>query len=184
MLEALLTVCALALMQWWSSPWSLVFAGILLLLCIPGICVMRGAAPFVTTSKRTAKAMLMLAGIQDGERIYDLGCGDGRLVFAAAREGAIAVGYEMSVPAFLIAKLRSSFHPRSHIRFRNFWHQRYNNADVLFCYFLRDTMQDFERNIWPTLKPGCRVVSHAFTMKDVPAEKRAGDAVLYVKAFT
>ncbi|TSC57864.1 MAG: hypothetical protein Greene041662_871 [Candidatus Peregrinibacteria bacterium Greene0416_62] len=54
---------------------------------------------------------------------------------------------------------------------------------MLMCssVFLRDTMHDFERKIWPTLKPGCRVVSHAFTMKDIPAERKEGDAVLYVK---
>jgi cyclopropane fatty-acyl-phospholipid synthase-like methyltransferase len=170
MLEALLISCALILMQWWSTPLS--YAGIL---------VMRGAAPFVGTPRRTIVAMLLLARIQPGESVTDLGCGDGRLVFAAAKQGANATGYELSVPAYGIAKLRSLFHPRCSIRFGNLWHQDYRNADVLFCYFLKDTMHDFETRIWPTLKPGCRVVSHSFTMQDVQATGSQGDAVMYVK---
>lgn len=181
MLEALLITSAIAALQWWHSPWSYLFAGMLLLMSLPGILVMRGAAPFVTTPKKTMRAMLALATIQPGEIIFDLGCGDGRLVFAAAVQGAVTTGYEMSVPAFLIAKLRSVFHPGSRIVFGNFWRQRFGNADVIFCYFLKDTMHDFERRIWPTLKPGCRVVSHAFTMEHVRTSDRVGDAILYVK---
>jgi cyclopropane fatty-acyl-phospholipid synthase-like methyltransferase len=142
---------------------------------------MRGAAPFVTTSWQTVDAMLALAKIKTGDRVYDLGCGDGRLVFAAAQEGAHAIGYEMSVPAYLLAKSSSLFHPRSLIHYGNLWKQDYRRADVIFCYFLKDTMQDFEAKIWPTLKKGCRVVSHAFTMKDVKESGREGDAVVYVK---
>jgi cyclopropane fatty-acyl-phospholipid synthase-like methyltransferase len=126
-------------------------------------------------------AMLALSKIKVAERVYDLGCGDGRLVFAAAKHGAIAIGYEMSIPAYLLAKSSSLFHKKSSIRYGNLWKQDYRDADVIFCYFLKDTMQDFEAKIWPTLKTGCRVVSHAFAMKNVKESGREGDAVLYVK---
>ncbi|OGJ57632.1 hypothetical protein A2881_03950 [Candidatus Peribacteria bacterium RIFCSPHIGHO2_01_FULL_55_13] len=181
MLEAVLIALSLSVIQWWSSPWSYAIAGILLLLCLPGVLVMRGAAPFVTTPKKTVRAMIALAAIRPGEIVMDLGCGDGRLVFAAAKKGAIATGFEMSVPAYLIAKIRSFFHPQCSIRFGNLWHQQYSHADVLFCYFLKDTMQDFKTHIWSTLKPGCRVVSHAFTMNDVQPQQRTESAVMYVK---
>ena len=180
MLEALLIVAILVLLQW-SSPWSYVVAGLLMIICLPGVLVMRGAAPFVTTPKKIVRSMLALADIQKGDRAYDLGCGDGRLVFGAAACGAHATGYELSLPAYMIAKTRSFSHQRATIRYGNLWCQSYSDADVVFCYFLTDTMQDFERKIWPTLKPGCRVVSHAFAMKHVPEVKRDGGAVMYVK---
>ena len=93
MLEAVLIALSLSVIQWWSSPWSYAIAGILLLLCLPGVLVMRGAAPFVTTPKKTVRAMIALAAIRPGEIVMDLGCGDGRLVFAAAKKGAIATGF-------------------------------------------------------------------------------------------
>lgn len=181
MLEALLVAAAFALLQWWNSPWAYPAAGALLLICLPGILVMRGAAPFVTTSRKTMLAMLALANIKAGDHVYDLGCGDGRLVFASAKKDTVAIGYEMSVPAYLLAKSSSLFHRNSSIRFGDLWKQNYRDADVIFCYFLKDTMQDFEKKIWPTLKKGCRVVSHAFAMNNVKMEKREGDAVLYMK---
>jgi SAM-dependent methyltransferase len=181
MFEAVLIAIAFTAIQWMYPPWSLIIACSLLLLCLPGVLTMRGAAPYVTTSKKTMEAMLRLANIQHGDHIYDLGCGDGRIVFAAAAHGALAVGYEVSIPTYLLAKIRSLWHPRSNIRYGNLWKQNYGDADVIFCYFLKDTMQDFALRIWPTLKPGCRVVSHAFTIDGMEAAARDGDAVLYVK---
>ncbi|MBM3227420.1 class I SAM-dependent methyltransferase [Candidatus Peribacteria bacterium] len=181
MLETVLAAVALALLEWWGSPWSAPVALLLLILCLPGIWYMRGAAPFITTSKRTMQAMLTLANIKHDERVYDLGCGDGRLIFAAAAQGADAIGFEMSMPVYLLAKSSSLLRRNTSIRYGNLWRQDYRDADVIFCYFLKDTMQDFYKRIWPTLKPGCRVVSHAFTIDGKEAAARDGDAVLYVK---
>lgn len=181
MLEALLIICAFVLLQWQPFAGSSIIAGILVWLCLPGILVMRGAAPFVTTPAATVRSMLRLAALRPGETAIDLGCGDGRIVIAAAEAGALATGYELSVPGYLLAKARSLFHARCTVRYGNLWRQDYRDADVLFCYFLQGTMLQFERSIWPTLKPGCRVVSHAFLMGSVPVSGRDGDAVLYVK---
>ncbi len=181
MFEALLITASFAALQCLATPWSWIIGGSLLLLCLPGVLAMRSAAPFVTTSRKTMCAMLGLAQIKAGERVYDLGCGDGRIVFAASKQGAIATGYEMSIPAYLIAKIRSCMHPHASILYGNLWKQDYRDADVIFCYFLKDTMQGFHRRIWPSLKTGCRVVSHAFTIDGIEATARDGDAVLYVK---
>jgi len=125
--------------------------------------------------------MLRLARIKPGEMVYDLGCGDGRIVFAAQKAGAQAVGYELSAPTYLLAKLRSLAHPGSRIEYKNFWTQDYSKADVIFCYLLMSSMQTFKDKIWPNLKPGCRVVSHAFTMKGVTPEREEDGVILYVK---
>lgn len=181
MYEAIFMVLAIALMQWVGGTWTILVAGLVLLFCLPGLLVMRGAAPFVSTPFRTVRAMLSLANVQRGDRVEDLGCGDGRLVFEAAKKGAKATGYEFSIPTYLVAKLRSLFKKNATVRYANFWNVDHSKADVIFCYFLQETMQDFKKKIWPTLKPGTRVVSHAFTMNDIPYEKKEGAAVLYVK---
>jgi SAM-dependent methyltransferase len=157
------------------------FALAMLFICLPGILVMRGGAPFVATPKRIMDGMLRLAAIKPGETVIDAGCGDGRMVFAAAKLGAKAVGYELSVPTFALAKLRSFFHPGSAILYKDIWKQDYRGADVVFCYLLIDTMKKFEKTVWPTLKPGARVVSHAFKFKDVVPDGEDSGAYLYVK---
>jgi len=180
MLEPLLVILLLFLFPlqgvigWW---------GILavLLLIIPGAIAMKIGAPYVPTPKRIVDRMFTLAKIRPGEKVVDLGCGDGKLVFKANALGALAEGWELSVPTYAVAKLRSLFHPRSRIRFGNFWHRSFPDADVVFCYLLPQTMQTFKNKIWPTLKPGCRVVSHAFKMEGIEPVAEDRGAILYVK---
>ena len=54
-------------------------------------------APYVTTPDRIVNAMLKLAGVKKADTVYDLGCGDGRIVISAARQyGAHGVGIEIN----------------------------------------------------------------------------------------
>lgn len=152
------------------------------LLSLPGAWLLvTRAPPFVPTPKRILRAMLELAALKPGERAYDLGCGDGRIVFAAAKQGARAVGYELSIPTYFFAKCRSLLHRTSDIRYGNFWNQDYRNADVIFCYLLIGTMEALEQRIWPQLKPGARVVSHAFRLIGIPLAREKDGAYVYVK---
>lgn len=157
----------------------LVFA--LVVLSLPGLWATKTGAPSIPTRKKVLDTMLHLARIKPGETVYDLGCGDGRIVFAAQKAGANAVGYELSLPTYLLAKLRSLTYPGSRIEYKNFWTQDYSDADVIFCYLLTSSMQTFKDKVWPNLKPGCRVVSHAFTMKDVAPQEEQDGVILYVK---
>lgn len=151
------------------------------LLVLPGVYALMTGVQYFPTFGKIMRKMLALAAIQKGETVYDLGSGDGRFVFAAARKGATAIGYELSLPLFLYTKIVSLFIPRSHIYFRNFWKQDYRDADVIFCFLLISLMQRFEKEVWPTLKPGTRVISHSFKMKGIKPVKEDGEAVLYIK---
>lgn len=137
--------------------------------------------PFVPTSGKDVRTMVELAGIRQGDRVSDLGCGDGRIVRAAATKGAEATGYELSVPTYLFAKLLSLRTPNARIRFGDFWKTDFSDQDVLFCFLLKKPMRRFQEAVWPTLKPGSRVVSYMFRMPDVPVAKQEGLVFLYVK---
>jgi cyclopropane fatty-acyl-phospholipid synthase-like methyltransferase len=179
MLEVILLLCVIIFLP--PSEGNILWLVLAVAIIIPGAYATYTGAPFVPTSQKTLRKMIELAKIKKGEKVYDLGCGDGRLVFAAAKKGANAVGYEFSVPTFLWAKIRSLIYPRSSIQLRDFWKQNYKDADVIFCYLLTDTMQVFKKKVWPQLKPGTRVVSHAFRMKDIQPVKKEDGVVLYMK---
>src|SRR5438046_8708446 len=51
--------------------------------------------PFVPSPQDVVDKMIELAGVKKGDTVYDLGCGDGRIVIAAAKKGAKAVDYEI-----------------------------------------------------------------------------------------
>lgn len=162
-------------------PYDYLWLGLfaVVLIGLPGIRARWKGAPYVWSSKDVAATMLRFADIQPGETVYDLGCGDGRLVRLAARKGAVAIGLEASLLTFLLAWFWSLPVRGAHIRFGDLWKGDYGNADVVFCYLLVSSMERFEQEIWPTLKPGCRVVSNSFRMKGVEPLKQEGSVFCY-----
>ncbi len=164
-----------------SVPFLLVFAGVMAL-CIPVFrYVPMHAPPFVPTTRPVQDTMLALAQIRPGETVIDPGCGDGRLLRAAAERGAAAIGYEISLPTYFLAMLRTIRHRQIAVRYGNFWKHDFSTADVILCYLLPSAMAKFEREIWPSLKSGCRLVSHDFRMPTVEPQEKRGGVYLYVK---
>lgn len=133
-------------------------------------------APWVPTFKKTALASIKLAKIRPGEVVYDLGCGDGRWLLAAARltPGKKFVGYEISVLPFVLAKFRqlfSSERDRIQIKFRNFFNEDLAQADVIYCFGLPGVLKKLEPKLKQELKPGARLVSHSFRMPHQQPER-------------
>lgn len=154
---------------------------LLVLFTLPSLYALKSGPPYFPTTKRKLAAMMELSKVQKGEKVYDLGCGDGRILAAAAKRGATAVGLELSFPLYLYAKLRSFFTPRMHVLYRDFWRQDYRDADVVFCFLLTSLMGKFQEQVWPTLKPGCRVLSNTFRMPGVQPKAEKERVILYVK---
>lgn len=184
MFEAIILVATILLMQisgTMSTELSLL-ALVVLLMCIPLFRMfLAKAPPYVPTRHWRVQKMLELADVKKGERVYDLGCGDGRIVRAAAERGAIAEGCELSIPTFVVAKVLSIGKKNVTIKYEDFWKKDYKDADVIFCFLLKDLMVDFQEKIWSQLKPGARVVSHAFRMPGVKPEKEEHNLMMYKK---
>lgn len=165
-----------------NIPFLVIFA-VIVLLCLPIIrlAIMK-APPFVPTPEKDVASMIALAEIRPGERAVDLGCGDGRVVRAAAEAGAVATGYELSAPTFLMAKALSIGKKNVTFRYGNFWTKDFRETDVVFCFLLMGAMKDFKTKIWPQLKPGARVVSYTFRLPGVEPARERGAVYCYVKS--
>lgn len=182
--SAILLALVLALIFLHPSPLTAVWLslGALFVILSGSRLMLQMAPPFIPTPMKAVRAMLEFAGVKKGDRVYDLGCGDGRLLLEAERKGAIAIGYELSIPTLLLAKVRCFGRKNIHVKYGDFWKKDLSDADVIFCYLLLDKMALFEKTVWPTLKPGCRVVSHMFPMPTVKPAKREGKVMVYIKA--
>jgi hypothetical protein len=127
------------------------------------------AAPWVPLRSRDVKRLLQAANLKGGEVFIDLGSGDGRILTAAARQGAEAVGYEVALVPYAFSQVRRLFCPqRSHIsiRLKSFWSERFDGADVIACFLTPPAMVRLQGRIPGELKKGARFVTYAFPLPD------------------
>ncbi len=163
---------------------SLVFYVILIVaffLCLPGIIALN-SAPFVPTLKENAGTMLAFAQIKPGMKVYDLGAGDGRLIKRAAKQGADAVGYEISFTLFLYSWIKKAvFRSKGKVIWGSFWGKDISDADVVLCFLMPRAMDRFKRKKYNTLKKGTRIVSNIFSMEGERPVKQKEGVYLYIK---
>jgi SAM-dependent methyltransferase len=130
--------------------------------------------PFVPTPEIVVDKMIELAGVKKGDVVYDLGSGDGRIVIAAAKRGARAVGFEIDPD--LVAESRANIQKAgvqqsAEIRNQDILTVDLSGASVVTLYLLPDVNLKLRPNLQKQLKPGSRIVSHAFDMGDWKANK-------------
>jgi len=150
----------------------------LALIILPNILAFVDNVPFVPASMDVAKRMVDAAGLKPGNIVYDIGCGDGRIVYLAVKDyGVKGIGIELSPLVYLLARFRQLlWHSGARLRFGNFNRQDFSDADVVFCYSSDDVMARLETKLQAELKTGARVVSYIYRFKNWK-EKRAVKSV-------
>ncbi len=132
--------------------------------------------PYVPTSPEVVRAMLKLAGVKSGDKLYDLGCGDGRIVITAASSyGARGVGIDLNPERIAEAKANAKEagveDKVSFIR-QDLLQSDFSDADVVSLYLLPSVNLRLRPQLWRQLKTGTRIVSHDFDMgPDWPPEQ-------------
>ncbi len=122
-------------------------------------------APDFHTPPTVVDGMLRAAKVQPGETVYDLGCGDGRILIAAVRDfGAKGVGVEMSRDIYekTVASVKAlNYQDRIRIIHGNALQVDLTSADVVTLYLLTSS-NDRLKPMLARLHPGARVVSHDY----------------------
>jgi len=131
-------------------------------------------APFVTTPQDIVDAMLALAGLTSDDVLYDLGCGDGRIVVSAAKQfGCRAVGYDNN-PERIKECLENA--AKYQVEDLVAFHQEdiftldLSGASVVTLYLLPRLNVKLIPQL-EKLKPGSRIISHDFDMQGVTPDK-------------
>jgi predicted RNA methylase len=141
-------------------------------------------APWSPTPMRQVHRMLKMAEVGPDDLVYDLGCGDGRLIVTAARRyGARAVGIEVDPMRTLWCQgLITVLGLRDRVRVvrGDFFAQDLRDADVVTCYLLQRTNEKLEEKLRRELRPGARVVSYEFTFPELRLVRQDNEAKLYL----
>lgn len=151
-----------------------VSAVVLFLLVVPTLMALINGAPFVPTPMEAVEKMLKTADLKEGDKVFDIGCGDGRMVYLAAKKyKANATGYELSPIVYALARIRKLFWgSKAKIVFGNFKTKNFKDADVIMCYLLPETLARLQEKLDKELKKGARVVSYAFPIGSWKAHQR------------
>lgn len=131
--------------------------------------------PYVPSPNPVVEGMLKLAGVSSGDTVYDLGCGDGRIVITAARTyGAKGVGVDINPERIEEARTNAkSAKVDDKVKFEenDLFKANISNATVVTLYLLPDVNVRLKPKLLKELKPGTRIVSHSFDMGDWKPEK-------------
>lgn len=120
--------------------------------------------PYAPTPKNTIEKILDLIHVRPGERLYDLGAGDGRVLFAAEKRGARARGFELSPFSYIRTAVKIKLtQSRAQIFFKNFFFADLGDADIIFCFLVGAVMLKLEKKLQKELKPGAMVISYGFS---------------------
>jgi SAM-dependent methyltransferase len=133
--------------------------------------------PYVPTPPEVVTAMLKLADVKANDVVYDLGCGDGRIAVAAAKEfGAHAVGVDIDPKRISEAQENAnSAGVADRVKFmrENLFGADVHDATVVTLYLLPSVNLQLKPKLLRDLKPGTRIVSHRFDMGDWKPDKEA-----------
>ncbi|HTK60524.1 MAG TPA: methyltransferase domain-containing protein [Candidatus Baltobacteraceae bacterium] len=122
-------------------------------------------APWLPTRDKDIGRILALARLKPGERFYDLGCGDGRVVAAAAEQGAVAVGLEISFAMWLVCRVRQALGSARGAKFllKDLFKQDLSDADAVYVYGTTATnARLLKPKLEAELRPGARVITYDF----------------------
>ncbi|MFA6027542.1 MAG: hypothetical protein WC752_01315 [Patescibacteria group bacterium] len=117
-------------------------------------------APWVPTYKKDITRIIKIAQIKAEDNFYDLGCGDGRVVAAAAKAGAKCFGYEISILPYLIAKLRTFRLKNAHIYFKNYNSADLSKADIVYLFLMPKINIQIKDKLMQTMKKNAKVIAY------------------------
>jgi ribosomal protein L11 methylase PrmA len=159
----------------------LLFAAIVTLILV--IYFALTGAPYVATDDMTLQEIIRAAQIKKGEKVVDIGSGDGKIVIALAREGAQAHGYEFNPLLVLYSRYRIrklGLTKHAHIHWRDFWRENFSSYDVIVVYGISYIMKRLERKLRREVKPGTRVVTNYFPFPTWKPKKKYKNVALYM----
>ena len=137
-------------------------------------------APYLPTLTPQVQAALRLADLRPSQTLLELGCGDGKVVLAAAKRGYKVVGYELNPILALVAYLRTwRFRSQVTIYCRNFWKEQWPAADAIFVFLLPKYMNKLNKKVIQQNYKNVKVVSFAFKIPNRPIKREENGVFLY-----
>ena len=163
---------------------SIFAIGAALLLAVMVIVPALFGAPWHPISRRDLKRALDFCEASAGERIVDLGSGDGRVLITAAKDyGLVGTGIEIDPIKVWLANLRLRFagvQDKVKIVRANIFDTDYGAADLLFIYLTHQALDKLFPDILEQLKPNVKILCYRFCIQGMTPDKVNADKTLFL----
>ena len=159
---------------------TILLSVIVILILLFGFVVFFGA-PYLPTLNAQKKAALELLDLSPGDKMIELGSGDGTMLVAAAQRGIFVIGYELNPILVIISLIRTSpYRHRVKIIWGNYWLLKWPETDAIFTFLLDRYMKKLDKKIiqnYPDKK--VKLASHAFKIPGRKHTKEKSGIFLY-----
>lgn len=137
-------------------------------------------APYLPSWRRDTEDLLDIAQLQPGQKLLDLGSGDGRILLAAAARGISAVGYEINPLLYLYSRWRCWRYRRLiKIKLADFWREDWPSVEVIYVFLIKRYMTKLDRKLKQELQQSTKVVSYIYPIPGQTPTKTTRNAYLY-----
>ena len=140
--------------------------GLISILLFAGVVAF--GAPFLPTLSKRVDDAIKLLDLKPGQTFLELGCGDGRLLKAAAKKGIYSVGYELN-PILVVYAYFSNWKYKKlvTVRWGNYWNTNWPKADAVYVFLLNPYMSKLHKKVTQYSKNRkFTVVSFAFQINE------------------
>jgi hypothetical protein len=149
-----------------------------LLACFVGVLLV--GAPYLPTLKPQVNEVFKLSNLKAGDSLIELGCGDGRVLVAAAKRGIRTTGYELNPILAFIAWIRTRrYNKLVNIVVGNFWTKEWPRTDVIFVFLLDKYMEKLDKKCVQYPHKPIQLVSFAFKVPGKRPAKEKNGLFLY-----
>ncbi len=159
----------------------LTIVGLILLVLIACFgFVLAFGAPYLPTLTKHMQEALELVDLQPGQALLELGCGDGKVLIAAAQRGLRVVGYELNPLLVILCKVRCwRYRQLVSVRWANFWTHPWPEVDGIFVFVMPRHMAKLDTKIVQYKHKPVKLVSFAFQIPGGKPATQLGSAYRY-----
>ncbi|WP_309111874.1 hypothetical protein [Saccharothrix sp.] len=124
-------------------------------------------APYLPTLSRHREELLDFSGIERGQTVVDLGCGDGRFLRAAAVRGVRGIGYEVNPVLWAVSKVVLwSRRDLVSVRFGDYRRHPLPEADLVYVFLRQERMAELAAKVAAEAREPVRLLSYCYTVPD------------------